>query len=44
MTLPFGMKHQGVNDFAKMKENTAFVFVKATESWGYRPKVLSKLD
>src|SRR5690606_11833841 len=22
-------------DFAKMKANTAFVFVKATESWGY---------
>lgn len=38
MTLPFGIdisKHQGVNDYAKMKANTAFVFVKATESWGY---------
>jgi GH25 family lysozyme M1 (1,4-beta-N-acetylmuramidase) len=38
MTLPFGIdisKHQGVNDFAKIKANTAFVFVKATESWGY---------
>jgi GH25 family lysozyme M1 (1,4-beta-N-acetylmuramidase) len=38
MTLPFGIdisKHQGVNDFAKMKANTSFVFVKATESWGY---------
>lgn len=38
MTLPFGIdisKHQGVNDFAKMRANTAFVFVKATESWGY---------
>ena len=36
--LPFGIdisKHQGVNDYAKMKANTAFVFVKATESWGY---------
>lgn len=36
--LPFGIdisKHQGVNDFVKMKANTAFVFVKATESWGY---------
>ena len=36
--LPFGIdisKHQGVNDFAKMRANTAFVFVKATESWGY---------
>jgi len=38
MTLPFGIdisKHQGSNDYAKMKANTAFVFVKATESWGY---------
>ena len=38
MTLPFGIdisKHQGTNDFAKMRANTAFVFVKATESWGY---------
>ena len=38
MTLPFGIdisKHQGVNDYAKMKANTSFVFVKATESWGY---------
>ena len=38
MTLPFGIdisKHNGVNDFAKIKANTAFVFVKATESWGY---------
>ena len=38
MTLPFGIdisKHQGVNDYAKMKANTAFIFVKATESWGY---------
>jgi len=36
--LPIGIdisKHQGVNDFAKMKANTAFIFVKATESWGY---------
>ncbi len=36
--LPFGIdisKHQGVNDYAKMKANTSFVFVKATESWGY---------
>lgn len=36
--LPFGIdisKHQGVNDYAKMRANTAFVFVKATESWGY---------
>ena len=36
--LPFGIdisKHQGINDYAKMKANTAFVFVKATESWGY---------
>ena len=36
--LPFGIdisKHQGVNDFAKMKANATFVFVKATESWGY---------
>ena len=38
MTYPFGVdlsKHQGVNDYAKIKANTAFVFVKATESWGY---------
>ena len=38
MTLPFGIdisKHQGVNNYAKIKANTAFVFVKATESWGY---------
>ena len=38
MTLPFGIdisKHQGVNDYAKIKANAAFVFVKATESWGY---------
>ena len=38
MTYPFGIdisKHQDVNDFAKMRANTAFVFVKATESWGY---------
>lgn len=38
MDYPFGIdisKHQGVNDFAKMRANTAFVFVKATESWGY---------
>ena len=38
MTYPFGVdlsKHQGSNDYAKMKANTAFVFVKATESWGY---------
>jgi len=38
MTLPFGIdisKWQGVNDYAKMKANTTFVFVKATESWGY---------
>ena len=38
MTLPFGIdisKHQGTNDFAKMRANTSFVFVKATESWGY---------
>lgn len=36
--LPFGIdisKHQGVNDYAKMRANTSFVFVKATESWGY---------
>ena len=36
--LPFGIdisKHQGVNDFAKMRANASFVFVKATESWGY---------
>ena len=36
--LPFGIdisKHQGANDYAKMKANTSFVFVKATESWGY---------
>jgi GH25 family lysozyme M1 (1,4-beta-N-acetylmuramidase) len=36
--LPFGTdlsKWQGVNNFAKMKANTDFVFVKATESWGY---------
>ena len=26
---------QGTNDFTKMKANTSFVFVKATESWGY---------
>ena len=38
MTLPFGIdisKWQGTNDFVKMKTNTSFVFVKATESWGY---------
>ncbi|MDX9779629.1 MAG: GH25 family lysozyme [bacterium] len=38
MTYPFGIdisKWQGINDYAKMKANTAFVFVKATESWGY---------
>ena len=38
MTYPFGVdlsKHQGVNDYAKMRANTSFVFVKATESWGY---------
>ena len=38
MILPFGIdisKHQGINDYAKMKANTSFVFVKATESWGY---------
>jgi GH25 family lysozyme M1 (1,4-beta-N-acetylmuramidase) len=38
MTYPFGVdlsKHQGSNDFVKMRANTAFVFVKATESWGY---------
>lgn len=38
MTLPFGIdisKHQGNNDFAKMRANASFVFVKATESWGY---------
>lgn len=38
MALPFGIdisKYQGVNDYAKIKENTSFVFVKATESWGY---------
>jgi len=38
MTLPFGIdisKWQGINDFAKMKANASFVFVKATESWGY---------
>ena len=36
--LPFGIdisKYQGVNDYAKMRANTSFVFVKATESWGY---------
>jgi len=38
LSLPFGVdisKHQGINDYAKMKANTSFVFVKATESWGY---------
>jgi GH25 family lysozyme M1 (1,4-beta-N-acetylmuramidase) len=38
MTYPFGIdisKWQGINDYAKMKANTSFVFVKATESWGY---------
>ena len=38
MTYPFGVdlsKHQGINDYAKIKANTSFVFVKATESWGY---------
>ena len=38
MILPFGIdisKHQGINDYAKMRANTSFVFVKATESWGY---------
>ena len=36
--LPYGIdfsKHQGINNFAKIKANTAFVFIKATESWGY---------
>lgn len=36
--LPFGIdisKWNGVNDYVKMKANTSFVFVKATESWGY---------
>ena len=36
--LPFGIdisKHQGTNDYAKMKATTSFVLVKATESWGY---------
>jgi len=36
--LPFGIdisKWNGVNDHAKMRANAAFVFVKATESWGY---------
>ena len=45
MTLPFGIdisKYQSVNDYAKIKESTAFVFVKATESWGYvDPKFVS---
>lgn len=45
MALPFGIdisKHQGVNDYAKIKANTSFVFVKATESWGYvDPKFVS---
>jgi len=38
MTLPFGIdisKWQGSNNYAKIKANTSFVFVKATESWGY---------
>ncbi len=38
MTLQFGIdisKWNGVNDHAKMRANAAFVFVKATESWGY---------
>ena len=38
MDYPFGIdisKWQGTNDYAKMKANTSFVFVKATESWGY---------
>jgi len=38
MTLPFGIdvsKWQGINNFAKIKANTSFVLVKATESWGY---------
>ena len=38
MTYPLGCdisKWQGAINFAKMKANTAFVFVKATESWGY---------
>ena len=38
MSLPFGVdisQWQGDNDFAKMKANTSFVFVKATESWDY---------
>lgn len=36
--LPFGIdisKWNGMNDYAKMRANTSFVFVKATESWGY---------
>jgi GH25 family lysozyme M1 (1,4-beta-N-acetylmuramidase) len=45
MTYPFGVdlsKHQGVNDYAKIKANTAFVFVKATESWGYTDPMFFK--
>jgi len=36
--LPFGVdisKWNGVNDHTKMRANTTYVFVKATESWGY---------
>jgi GH25 family lysozyme M1 (1,4-beta-N-acetylmuramidase) len=43
--LPFGIdisKHQGNNDFAKMRANTAFVIVKATESWGYTDPMFFK--
>jgi len=38
MTNSFGIdisKWQGINNFAKIKANTSFVLVKATESWGY---------
>ena len=38
MSYPFGVdisKWQGINNYAKMKASTSFVFIKATESWGY---------
>ena len=45
MTYPFGCdisKWQGAINFAKIKAKTSFVFVKATESWGYvDPKFVS---
>ena len=38
LTLPFGIdisKHQGDNNYTKIKSTTEYVFIKATESWAY---------